>query len=164
MLGGAHAANACLPIDGYLAIEEQFAKATTVFVARIERTEEAQMVAHGASETIVEGTFRTIEVLKGQPPKDRKVRSLVYTGNTAALALRLLPPLRQWQQSGLVADGVVRNGQPWGKRAEEHPGGASQVVGFGEIDRADAQFGAVPSEYPTLCERRRASQPPCTFP
>jgi hypothetical protein len=77
-----------LPIDGYLAIEEQFAKATTVFVARIERTEEAQMVAHGASETIVEGTFRTIEVLKGQPPKDRKVRSLVYTGSNCTIPLR----------------------------------------------------------------------------
>ena len=67
--------------------EQQFAEATAVFVARLLRTEEAQMVWDGKTEPIVEGTFRVIEVLKGQPPPDQKVRSLVFGPGNCSIQL-----------------------------------------------------------------------------
>lgn len=65
-----------------LSYEDQFAEASAVFVARIVRTEEGK----GSDPTrigikpetiaVVEATFRIVEILKGQPPGDGKVRSL----------------------------------------------------------------------------------------
>jgi hypothetical protein len=88
-LAGTNAAGACWPADRphdpeKLATwkgpttEQQFARATAVFVARIVRIEEGQLVLGDRTWPIVEATFRTIEVLKGRPPEDMKVRSLVY--------------------------------------------------------------------------------------
>ncbi|HET7089068.1 MAG TPA: hypothetical protein VFL17_10490 [Anaerolineae bacterium] len=79
LLGKLEAASACsmvpLPSDADL-----FAKASTVFVARIVRAEEVEMQfptsrwGQGVTGSGVDGTFRLIEVLKGQPPADGKVR------------------------------------------------------------------------------------------
>src|SRR5262245_61861493 len=61
--------------------EDLFAEASTVFVGHIFRTEEIEIKipVPGSTETravpAMEGTFRLIEVLKGEPPEDRKVVS-----------------------------------------------------------------------------------------
>ena len=81
--------------------EELVAKARTIFVARIVRTEEAQIVLGGKAWPIVEGTFRTIEVLKGEPPQDQKVRSLIYgPGNCT------MPLLSGWDYVFFLGPGV----------------------------------------------------------
>jgi hypothetical protein len=65
--------------------EDLFAKASTVFVAHIFRAEEIEIqipVPSGAdtrAAPAMEGTFRLVEVLKGEPPADRKVTSLIAT-------------------------------------------------------------------------------------
>ena len=79
LLGKLEAVSACSminpPTDADL-----FAKASTVFVARIFRAEEVEMqypVDRGATPKAlpgVEASFRLIEILKGQPPADGKVR------------------------------------------------------------------------------------------
>ena len=51
------------------------------------QTAEAQIVFDGKTWPIVEGTFRTIEVLKGEPPQDQKVRSLVYGPGNCTIPL-----------------------------------------------------------------------------
>jgi hypothetical protein len=63
--------------------EDLFARASTVFVGHIFRTEEIiiQIPVPGGTNTraepAVEGTFRLVEVLKGEPPADRKVVSSI---------------------------------------------------------------------------------------
>jgi len=63
--------------------EELFAKASTVFVGHIFRAEEIeiQIPVPGGADTrpapAIEGTFRLVEVLKGEPPADRKVISFI---------------------------------------------------------------------------------------
>jgi hypothetical protein len=79
LLGGLEAVRACSwfppPSD-----EDLFAKASAVFVARIVRAEQVEMqypVARWGPNVkgpAVEATFRLIEILKGQPPADGKVR------------------------------------------------------------------------------------------
>src|SRR5262245_33696377 len=79
LLAGTAAAKACSPTDPPPTTRQQFAAATAVFVARIVRTEEARMVLEPFGETpIVEGTFRVIEALKGQPPEGGKIRRLLF--------------------------------------------------------------------------------------
>ena len=78
-LGGPEAARACSwyppPSD-----EDLFAKASAVFVARIVGAEEVEVQypaprwGPSVRGPAVEATFRLIEVLKGQPPADGKVR------------------------------------------------------------------------------------------
>jgi hypothetical protein len=88
LLAGTTAAMACSTTQPPPTTEEQFAKATRVLVARIVRTEEARMVLPPADEMpIVEGTVRVIEILKGQPPEDGKVRSLVYGPGNCTIPL-----------------------------------------------------------------------------
>src|SRR5262249_16417986 len=82
ILGKLDAASACSmsnpPND-----EELFAKASTVFVGHIIRAEEIeiQIPVPGGADTRtapgIEGTFRLVEVLKGEPPADRKVKSFI---------------------------------------------------------------------------------------
>ena len=84
---GASIANACSTTEPSPTTEELFAKARAVFAARMVRTEEAQIVLDGKTWPIVEGTFRTIEVLKGEPPQDQKVRSLVYGPGNCTMPL-----------------------------------------------------------------------------
>ncbi len=74
LLGRLEAARACSwyppPSD-----EGLFAKASAVFVARIVSAEEVETrYPHGPRGPGVEATFRLIEVLKGEPPADGKVR------------------------------------------------------------------------------------------
>ena len=72
IVSGAAPARACKePKDEWL-----FQHASTVFVARVLRTEETWGIPPivDRPEPIVEGTFRLIELLKGQPPKDNKIR------------------------------------------------------------------------------------------
>jgi len=78
MLAGATVAGACSMPNAPSTTEEKFARATAVLVARIVRTEEAAIALGDRTWSVVEGTFRTIEVLKGQAPQDQKIRSLVY--------------------------------------------------------------------------------------
>src|SRR5262245_23597039 len=65
--------------------EELFAKASTIFLAHIVRTEEIeiQVQVPGAASTratpALEATFRLVEVLKGEPPVDRKVKAPMPT-------------------------------------------------------------------------------------
>ena len=77
-LAGATEGRACSTPDAPSTAEERFARAAVVFVARVVRTEEAEFMLAGRTWPIVEGTFRTIEVLKGKPPEDQKIRSLVF--------------------------------------------------------------------------------------
>jgi hypothetical protein len=80
VLAGTDAARAC-QLDKP-PVEEQFATASSVFVARIVRTEEARVVVpwtNGEAIPIVEATFRVVEILRGQPPQDAKVKGLMQT-------------------------------------------------------------------------------------
>lgn len=102
LLAGMEAAIACSYAPGYgpPSDEELFAKASTVFVGRLVRVEEAGVVsvrellafppwtkveARPPREVIeslppwpaVEATFRVVEVFKGQPPADGKIRAPV---------------------------------------------------------------------------------------
>jgi hypothetical protein len=118
-LAGASAASACWPADRPLnteelatwkgpTIEEQFAKATAVFVARIVRTEETRIDMGGSTRPVVEATFQTIEVLKGRPPEDQKVRSLVFGPGNCTIPIlagwSFVLFLRQDTESVLVQD------------------------------------------------------------
>jgi hypothetical protein len=99
VLGGVGAANACWPADRVDAnspppiTAKQFERANSVFVARVVRTEvmpieETHVVFGGKEHPVVEATFQTIEVLKGRPPDDNKVRSLVHGfGNCTIMLL-----------------------------------------------------------------------------
>jgi hypothetical protein len=79
------AADACFGGQG--TIEYGFARARTVFAARVVRTEEAQMLLGREIRTIVEATFRVSEVFKGAPPQEQKVRSLVYGPTNCTIPL-----------------------------------------------------------------------------
>src|SRR5262249_47367517 len=84
------AAMACSSIEP-VSDERSFANASAVFVGHVLRTEETQspdpQPADHATTRMVEATVRTIEVLKGQPPADGKVRSLVYGPGNCSVAL-----------------------------------------------------------------------------
>jgi hypothetical protein len=67
--------------------EELFRKASSVFVARVVRTEESSWKFGHVTEPIVEGDFQVIEVLKGQPPTDGKVRDLTFGPGNCSLGL-----------------------------------------------------------------------------
>ncbi len=72
-VGPAHACSGrYLPLSD----ADLFAKASAVFVARIARADEVEMPHPygGRGAPAVEATFRLIEVLKGRPPADGKVR------------------------------------------------------------------------------------------
>jgi hypothetical protein len=97
-LAGSNEVSACWPADRPHKIEElatwkgptteqHFAKATAVFVARIVRTDEGELNLAGRTWPIVAGTFRTIEVLKGRPPEDMKVRSLIFGPGNCTIPL-----------------------------------------------------------------------------
>jgi hypothetical protein len=72
-----------------LSVEQLYAKASTVFVAHIVRTEEAAGLSPLSvkPEAIVEATFRLVENLKGQPPPDGKVKSLVWSNGNCSVLL-----------------------------------------------------------------------------
>jgi hypothetical protein len=88
MWGIGAAASACSAPDAPKTTEEKFARATAVFVAHMVRTEEAGLMVMGNhKEPIIEGTFRVIEVLKGRPPEDGKVRSPPYGPGNCTIPL-----------------------------------------------------------------------------
>jgi hypothetical protein len=77
LLGTLEAADACT--DRLLSYEQLLAKASTVFIGRIIRTEEAgtvQEYSHMSPVPVVEGTFRVVGVLKGEPPTNGKVKAI----------------------------------------------------------------------------------------
>jgi hypothetical protein len=86
-MGGA--ACACSSRESSASDEERYGKASAVFVAHIVRTDETRASVRGSNEplAIVEGTFRVVEVLKGRPPEDRKIRDLVYGPGNCSLGL-----------------------------------------------------------------------------
>jgi hypothetical protein len=107
-LTGANSAIACSSTEPPPNTEQRFAEASAVFVARIVRTDEAKLVYGGETHAIVEGTFRPIEVLKGQPPADGKVRSLVYgPGNCT------IPLLAGWDYVFFLVPGDGHNFVGW---------------------------------------------------
>ncbi|WP_257167255.1 hypothetical protein [Bradyrhizobium sp. SRS-191] len=71
-------AAACSSLSGPSSEEQLFAKATSVFVAHV--TSVAEIAAPDDVRKhypqILEASINTIEVIKGQPPADAKVRSL----------------------------------------------------------------------------------------
>src|SRR5262245_25593017 len=82
LLGKVEAARAC-QMDNPQSDEQLYAKASTVFVGHIFRTEEieVQRAVPGAdglrTERAVEATVRLVETLKGDPPVDGKIRDQI---------------------------------------------------------------------------------------
>jgi hypothetical protein len=61
-------------------VEESYPRASTVFVGRVVRVEEAGVVGSGEllpARPAVEATFEVVEVVKGQPPAEGKIRAPV---------------------------------------------------------------------------------------
>jgi hypothetical protein len=85
LVASAAAANACAA--GRPTVKLGFAEAKTVFVARVVRTEEAQVVLDGETHPAVEATVRIGEVFKGEPPQHLKVRSFVYEAANCSIPL-----------------------------------------------------------------------------
>jgi hypothetical protein len=87
LLGNASSARACSyePRSD----KQLFAKASTVFVARVVRTEEAMGPSPlgDKPEPLVEATFRVVETLKGRPPGDGKVKSLRWSNGNCSVLL-----------------------------------------------------------------------------
>jgi hypothetical protein len=66
--------------------QELFSRASSVFVAHLTSVSEVAapedmkgIYSKGAYTKIIEGSFNTIELIKGEPPADRKVRSAPYS-------------------------------------------------------------------------------------
>jgi len=74
--------DACAPRHALLSDSEQFAKASAVFLAHLTKAEESATHAN-----MLEGTFRLIEVLKGQAPPDNKITTVVYWPGSCGLPL-----------------------------------------------------------------------------
>ncbi len=71
-----------------LSEEQLFAQASSVFVAHVFRSEEATGLAPLVSDkptTIVEASFRTVEILKGKPPPSGKVKGLTLRYDCSVL-------------------------------------------------------------------------------
>ena len=68
--------------------EQLFKKASSVFVAHVLRTEEKSIRVETKNPyLVVEAEFRVVEILKGQPPSDGKVRDLVFGPGNCSLGL-----------------------------------------------------------------------------
>ena len=80
-------AQACSSVDPPQSREVLFARASSVFSTHLLRTEEVRTVIAHRSELVVEAAFRTIEIFKGQPPADGKVRSPVYGPGNCSVPL-----------------------------------------------------------------------------
>ena len=81
ILAKADTAAACSPPTDFPALEKLHAQASAVIVGHLERVEEAGIVSAGEQpprEVTVEGTFRVVEVLKGQPPANGKIRGPAF--------------------------------------------------------------------------------------
>src|SRR5262245_28661412 len=78
LLAKIDAATACpLPTESP-ALERRYAQASAVFVGHLVSVEEAGVVSTGElvpRRVAVEGTFRVVEVIKGRPPADGKIRA-----------------------------------------------------------------------------------------
>lgn len=82
-------AAACSSLAGPPSEEVLFAKATAVFVAHV--TSVAEIAApddvRKVYQQILEASINTVEVIKGQPPADAKVRSLPFGYGNCTLPL-----------------------------------------------------------------------------
>lgn len=68
--------------------EQHFAQASSVFVAHVVRSEEAiglSPYSPDKPEKIIEASFTTVEILKGQPPISGKVKSKTWDWSCAVL-------------------------------------------------------------------------------
>jgi hypothetical protein len=91
---------ACSTLGPPPTVEENFAAASAVFVAHITKTEEILPAKDGVPIPVVAGTFRVLEVLKGMPPADNKVESVVFgPGNCS------VPLLAGWDYVFFLRDG-----------------------------------------------------------
>ncbi|MBP6819466.1 MAG: hypothetical protein KBC46_09205 [Ferrovibrio sp.] len=68
--------------------EDFFRQASAVFLGRIYKTEESTETFDGRVEPMVIGTFRLIEVFKGQPPTDNTVRDPIPGPGNCGLMLQ----------------------------------------------------------------------------
>jgi hypothetical protein len=78
-------AQACSSTEPPQSRAQLFARASTVFTAHLLRTEEIPPTITPMAD--VEATFRTIEIFKGQPPADGKVRTFVYGPGNCSVPL-----------------------------------------------------------------------------
>jgi hypothetical protein len=69
--------------------EQQYERASTVFIAHVFRTEEAREPSPLSiePEPIVEATFRLVETLKGKPPAEGKVKSTRFSNGNCSVFL-----------------------------------------------------------------------------
>jgi hypothetical protein len=79
LLGKVEAASACSFVGPIPSDEQLYAKASTVFLGHLIRTEEAGLAPVGdlPPMPVVEGAFQVVEALKGKPPADGKVKTPV---------------------------------------------------------------------------------------
>lgn len=79
-VGSVSQALACSTLGPEPTREELFRKASAVIAAHMIRTEEveARLPRSNRQQMIVEGTFRVVEVLKGTPPSDLKIKSFTF--------------------------------------------------------------------------------------
>jgi hypothetical protein len=70
-------ANAC-SWDRTVSRDQLFAQATSVFIGHIVQTKEVEDSIDGQRQMIVEGVVGVVEMLKGPPPADGKIRSRIY--------------------------------------------------------------------------------------
>jgi hypothetical protein len=83
------AVQACSSLQPPQTEDQLFARASAVFLAHLLRTEEINATTPllKESQPVVEATFRALEVFKGQPPTDGKVRSIVYGPGNCSVPL-----------------------------------------------------------------------------
>jgi hypothetical protein len=68
--------------------EDLFSKASAVFIGHLTKTEEIMPRGKGKYEAgEIEGTFNLVEVLKGEPPADHKIKSMIYGPGNCTLPL-----------------------------------------------------------------------------
>jgi hypothetical protein len=93
LVGSAEAIGSSCPSDdgwSLASMEKRYTQASTVFVGHLVRVEETGVVSTGEllpSRPAVEGTFHVVEVLKGHPPVDGKVRAPAPTACFGPLLL-----------------------------------------------------------------------------
>lgn len=73
--------------DRTVSHEQHFARATSVLIGHVVRTEEVEASIDLEPEMIVEGAVRVVEMLKGPPPVAGKIRSRVYGPGNCAIPI-----------------------------------------------------------------------------
>jgi hypothetical protein len=68
--------------------EDKFRRAISIFTARVVRTEEkAEPSADIVDDRVVYATIKVVEMFKGQPPADGKIRSRVFSNGNCTIPI-----------------------------------------------------------------------------